>query len=105
MINDIRNKISTMFSDLQFDSQRHLYFVEGVKYPSVSSRVELHAPKFDAEKILPYSAKKEGVTVDELRRKWQTINKSACDLGHEVHEFLENFSGIETPDIPKKKQV
>ena len=103
MLKEVKYILNTVFSDLKFDNQRHLYFVNNINYPSVSSKVEKHAPKFDAEKRLPLSAKKEGVTIDELRRKWQTTNKDACDLGHEVHEFLENFTGIETPKLPQEK--
>lgn len=99
-----------MFSDLRFDSQRHLYFVDGVNYPSVSSIVESFAPKFNpSSRMLDACVAKvkreEGLvlTVQQLQHKWQTINKTACDLGTETHTFMENFSGLQTPRTPQEK--
>lgn len=103
IIKKIQQVLTDSFSTLQFEPKTHTYTESGEILPSVSGKVNNHAPKFDAEAILPLSAKKEKVTVDELRRRWQTTNKSACDLGTDTHDFLENFTGLETPDTPQKK--
>lgn len=86
-----------MFSGLNFESQRHLYFIEGVNYPSVSSLVHTHEHPVDFEAKLPACARREGVTVDELRATWRKTNKDACDLGTDTHDFLEHFTGLEQP--------
>jgi len=99
----IRERINTMFSGLNFDSRRHLYFVEGINYPSVSSLVDTHARKVDFESILPHSAAKKGVSVEELRQEWKRTNKTACDLGTDTHDFLEHFTGLEQPKTPQEK--
>lgn len=103
MITNLTDRINTMFSDLDFDSRRHLYFVNGESYPSVSSLVEAHSPKFDVEKMLPWSAKKANMEVDELRVKWKLTNEEACTLGTNTHNFLENYTGIETPSTSQEK--
>lgn len=109
MLTKLQHRINTVFSDLKFDSQRHLYFLDNINYPSVSSLVEKHSSKFDAEAILPYSVAKieketkEVLTVDELRAKWKKINEDACNLGTETHNFMESFTGIETPTTPQQK--
>lgn len=110
MISQLQKKINTVFSDLTFDSQRHLYFWKGKRVPySVSGLVEKHAPKFNAELILPYSAEKqtrerrETVTIDQLREEWKQINEEACRLGTETHDFMERFTGIQTPTTPQQK--
>jgi hypothetical protein len=108
-------RIIRLFSDLEFEERRHLYKVRGISHPSVSRLVESHCPKFDGNKIvggnksiLYYSAKKasklEGkeVTEHELQRRWQLINTTACDLGHKVHSFLEDFTGMERPSVPQE---
>lgn len=93
-----------MFSGLSFDSQRHLYFWQGVRVPkSVSAKVEEHEYPFDERKWLPICAKRDNVTEHELRHKWQTTNKEACDLGTETHEFLERYSGLESPTTAQQK--
>lgn len=97
-----------MFSDLDFDSRRHLYFVNGENYPSVSSIVESFSPKFDENKMLPLSAKKQSkirgvdVSVDQLRKEWKLTNEQACALGTNTHTFMEKYTGIETPATPQE---
>src|SRR5687767_1289149 len=103
MIQNITDRIDAMFSDLIFDEQRHLYFVKDRRLPSVSSKVESHAEKFDVNKWAPICARREGITEHEIRHKWQTINKDACDLGHETHDYLEHFNGLKTPSTPQEK--
>lgn len=109
MTSKLQNQINTMFSDLKFDSQRHLYYVHSKPYISVSRKVEQHAPKFEANLILPYSAEKQTrirekpVSIEELREEWRQINEEACRLGHETHDFMESFTGIETPVTPQQK--
>jgi hypothetical protein len=103
MIEHVKERINTMFADLSFDSQRHLYYVDGVNYPSVSSMVNLHVEKVDFEKMLPYCAAKEGCTVDELRQKWKTTRDDAARDGTKAHDFFESYTGIETPRTPKER--
>jgi CRISPR/Cas system-associated exonuclease Cas4 (RecB family) len=103
MTGHIQERIKTMFSDLIFDEQRHLYFVGSRRLPSVSSKVEEHVEKFDEKKWLPICAKKEGITEHELKHRWQTINKSACDLGTDTHDYLEHYNGLKTASTPQEK--
>lgn len=101
-ITDLQERIITVFSDLNFDSRRHLYYVQGENLPSVSSLVESHAEKFDADYWAPICAPKEKMTVHEIIHHWQTINQEACDLGHETHDFLERYTGLESPSTPQQ---
>lgn len=114
-----REKIEGAFSDLIFDEEKHLYFIKRdgryKNLKSVSKKVESHAPKFNPNlrignsTLIELSARKtsrlEGkeVTPHELERRWQLLNQTACDLGHKVHDFLEHFTGIETPYLPQEK--
>lgn len=105
MIEQIRNDLSEMFSDLRFDEARHLYFVNGDNYPSVSKKLEDHYDKFDKELWLERCSKKEGVPIWELEQKWDNKRDVACDMGHDTHDFLEHYKpGHEhLADIPQKK--
>lgn len=100
VITNVRGYIKDRFSDLHFDPIRHIYTLHDEILPSVSAKVHEHVRPVDFETILPYSAKKAGVEVSELRKRWKKTNKDACDLGHETHDFLENFTGIEQPKNP-----
>lgn len=103
MIVHTKEYINAMFSGLTFESQRHLYFWEGERvHKSITGLVEDHADEFDEAKWLPICAKKEGMTEHELKHKWQTINKQGCELGSETHDFMEMYTGLETPSSPQQ---
>lgn len=105
---DIQQKLKNAFSELNFDQKRHLYFLEGENLPSVSKLVESHAEKFDEAYWLPKKTAKlrrttePNITEHELKHRWQTKNQLACDLGHTTHDFLENYTGIESPVLPQQ---
>lgn len=105
MIDQIRMELSEMFADLRFDEARHLYFVNGENYPSVSKKLESHYEKFDKELWLPRCAEKEGIPIWELEKKWDDKRDAACDMGHDTHDFLEHYKpGLDyLADIPQKK--
>jgi hypothetical protein len=71
--------------------------------PSVSSLVESHAPKFNVEKMLPLSAEKQHVPVEYLRNVWRKTTEEACQLGTKTHEFLETYTGLQTPSTPQER--
>lgn len=110
---DVERMIFNSFKELKFEKERHLYsiYTDGkLRYlPSVSSLVEKFAPKFNKQKMLPLSATKasriEGrpVSSKELEARWIKKNKDACDLGHDTHDFLEKYTGIQTPSTPQEK--
>jgi hypothetical protein len=89
--------LQAKFSDLCFDEGKHLYTVDGIIYPSVSSFVESHAPKFNAEAILPYSAAKQNKSIQELRQEWDDKRDLRCRIGHTTHSFLERYNGLQLP--------
>lgn len=104
MITETQQRLLHMFSSLSFDEKRHLYFWNDVQIPkSVSGKVAEHYAPFEEKKVIYGSARKLNVTVPELRRTWHKTSKDACEMGTETHNFMENFSGIETGDSPQKK--
>lgn len=102
--NDFRDLL-TMFSDLQFDENRHLYFVNGENYLSVSKKIESHYEKFDEDYWLNRKAPQLGISKEELRAQWHKKRDDACEKGHKCHEYLELFKpGDEAlADTPEKK--
>lgn len=105
MVDQIRRDLLGMFSDLRFDEVRHMYFVNGENYLSVSKKLEQHYEKFDRELWLSRCAPKEGLTEQELGKRWDNKRDEACDRGHDTHSFLEHFRpGKEyLADAPQKQ--
>lgn len=105
MVEQIRKDLEEMFADLRFDETRHLYFVNGENYPSVSKKLEDHYEKFNKELWLERCSKRDGIPTWELEKKWDNKRDIACDMGHDTHDFLEHYKpGLEyLADIPQKK--
>lgn len=103
VISHVRERVLSAFSDLHFEERRHIYTLDGRILPSVSKLVESHVEKVDFEKILPHSAAKQTrergiyVSPDELRKEWHTKRDDACYLGHRTHDFMEKYTGVQTP--------
>jgi hypothetical protein len=112
---DLRNHILNSFKDLEFEEERHKYFLHGRELRSVSKVVESFAPKFDekeqAQKCYEKYYNKEdskyfGMTPQQILKEWKKINKKSCDLGHAKHSYAEDlfdyYTGktdtIELPD-------
>lgn len=89
---EIGKEIVDYFDRLVFREDVHEYNVGPKKFPSVSGFIKNFTKPFEEEKIAPYSAKKEGVTVEEILKKWKDIREEACTLGTRVHDFGERYA-------------
>lgn len=92
---DLENKkreIITAFQALKFEEDRHIYSVDGriLKY-SVSGIIKRYANPFNANKIAPYSAKKEGLSVEQVLKNWRQANRESIKIGNAAHLFGEKY--------------
>lgn len=98
-IEKIREKVRVTFKDLVFTEEDHSYFVGDRRYISVSSQLKKFYEPFDAMGISPHSAAKWNrnnpfetpKTALDLRNEWDAISDAACDIGHRVHLFGEDY--------------
>lgn len=97
MIKRIQDKLEWMFSDLIFEEERHLYFVNGVQYPSVSGLIKSHETFVDFEQKARNQAEWKKVPVSVIKNKWDKKRDAACELGTATHLFAENYTGVEEP--------
>jgi hypothetical protein len=88
----IEEKVRDTFSDLQFYVKQHKYTVKGNSFESVSNLIKNFVKEFEAEKIAPYSAKKEGISTKKVLKNWKKISKKACKFGTRVHDFGERYA-------------
>ena len=98
MIKEIKDKLDWMFADLIFDEGRHLYFVNGVPHPSVSSLIKKHETKVDFNIIAERVAEREGKTVEEIQAQWTKVKDDACALGTKTHSYAEFYDGTQIPE-------
>lgn len=86
---------------INFDPKEHKYTTkEGKRLISVSQLIKLYCQPFDPTGvIIRKCAAKEGVTVEELRKRWDGMRDSACETGHDFHSSVEYY--IKTGKILK----
>ena len=80
---------------IEFFEETHKYLtvLNGKEVPYTSGTAFSHPffPQFDATgKITERCAKKEGITVEQLKAKWAAKGAESCRLGTRTHETIED---------------
>lgn len=105
---ELLQKIKEPFKDLYFKEKEHKYFVKGQPLSnSVSNLIGKYYEHFNAEQVAPYSAKKAGVTTEEILKLWADINEESRNRGHRVHNFgeLYQFDRSLKPSCPQEEAI
>jgi hypothetical protein len=78
---------------LVFDPVSHSYKNEftGEFYTSATTLIHKYKKPFDTEKMAARVAKKEGITVEEVKAKWKEGNDKSKDYGTELHTVIEQY--------------
>ena len=104
---NIKN-ISEPFKDLVFEEKEHKYLVKGQPIKrSVSSLIGDFYEHFDSLSVAPFTAKKMGITTEEVLKMWKDINEESKSRGHKVHTFAELYQLNRSlkPSCPQEEAV
>lgn len=89
-VQEIRSLFQYWLDDkFHFDEPSHSYTFEKRKLRSVSSFISRFHEEFDKEEVSKATAIKRGVSQQSLLAEWKKTNEVACDLGHDVHYYIE----------------
>ena len=79
---------------IEFNSENHKYFIDGIPAPSASTVIGKFFPEFDsygaAARLRP-SNPLYGLSPDEIVAIWFEKGKEAADKGTVLHEQIENY--------------
>lgn len=85
---------------VEFSEAGHVYKVfdgdQRLKYKpiSVTTLIHKYQKPFDLEGMSALCAKREGVTQEEMKKRWANISKTACNHGIKMHTVAERiFNG------------
>lgn len=85
--------IPKQFSNIEFDSQNHKYYLNGKTLnKSVSSLVSHFGNPFDADTVATKIAERDKLDKQKILEQWKKTNQEACELGTITHEFAENYA-------------
>jgi len=79
------------FIGLEFNKKDHIYTYKGQELESVTRFIEQFQKPFDREFWSKRKAKQEGITQEEMLKKWDDKSQLALACGTEVHEMIESF--------------
>jgi hypothetical protein len=108
-IQEIKTKLKDYFTDplFTFDQPTHIYRYDDKIIYGATSFLERFVTPFEMEMQANKQAIKLNVPVEEIIEKWDNIRDRACDLGHMVHEYIENFyeqNSTELTDDPEANE-
>jgi len=87
----IKNEVREYFSKLKFNEEAHTYKCDNMSYTSVSKFISQFTEKFDEFRIAGFVARARKTTIDVILREWKETRDNACNKGHRVHHFGENY--------------
>lgn len=90
---------------LEFDPKSHSYknVLTGEKYTSATTFIGKFKKPFELEKMSKLVADREGVSQDEIKKRWKENNKAACDYGTSIHLIMEDWLHEKDIDDKNKK--
>lgn len=75
----------------KFDGPTHIYtYNEKIIY-GVTSFLERFIKKFDSDFWSKKKANEEGITQEAMLARWDAKRDRSCELGHNVHDYIERF--------------
>ena len=88
-----RKEILNFFKDLNFDEEKHQYFVKGERIKlSVSGAIKNFVKPFDTKFISGRVATKRGISQEEVLKEWKDKKDKKCERGTETHLFAELYT-------------
>lgn len=93
-ISELKDKFK-VFEGFHFEEEPHKYWwldENGGKVYATKSMTQLihsHSQPFDAEKIAPFTAKKMGITTQEVLDMWEHTNEVSKVKGTHIHKYSE----------------
>lgn len=93
-VTEIRKKILSSFSKIEFVPETHQYFLplddgSRIEYDCVSNVTHRFAPKVDWDIVAENYALKHGMPVDDVKESWHYNNIRATNSGTGVHLYGE----------------
>lgn len=96
MISTVQNLLTEKFSEIEFNTEKHIYRVKGFEYISTTTLLKQYVPEFDIEEISKKVSKKTGVSQEEIKQEWKEAGDNGREIGTALHKYIENnISGFE----------
>jgi hypothetical protein len=96
-------ELERSFSNIKFFDKNHHYEIDGEPaLMSVSQLISKYEKPFEKNKMAERIAKREGVLIEDIIKRWDWNKEYSCHKGSEFHLIVENFFQRKVIPINKK---
>lgn len=88
-----------------FDEPSHVYTYDGNQMRGVTSFLEEFYRKFDEAYWSKRKADEAGITQEAILEQWHAKRDRSCDLGHMVHNYIEEFYEKDKVSLPNDEEA
>lgn len=101
ILKEAYNKKLEIFDDsnFKFNEAKHLYTYNKENFESVTTFIKNFYEPFNSEYWSKRKAQERGITQDAILKEWQNKADVACDMGTEVHLYIEHYFNEPSEDI------
>lgn len=89
----------------KFDPVEHMYTYDGTHFYGVTSFLDRFVKPFDENYWSKKKADERGVDQSVVLNEWKETRDRACDLGHQVHEYIENWYEKGLTELPSDEEA
>ncbi len=91
-----------IFNDpkFKFEPKYHKYTYDGNQFISVTKFISRFHKEFDTEYWSKKKSEELDVDQEELKKEWKRLNDYANDIGHQTHNWIENYYNGINQNLP-----
>ena len=104
-LNKLRDELRGFFTGLEFNEEYHSYTKDGIPLTPVTNYIKTYVRPFDRLNIAKHTAKKRGISIEEVLAEWDKKRDDSCTLGNQIHKFAETYEKGNIPSIPQEEAV
>jgi len=106
-IESVRKKLKHFDDDkFVFDPEAHVYTYDGkIMYGTTSLLDKRFIKQFDSDYWSKKKAAERGVDQSVVLGEWDAKRDRSCDLGHMVHDYIENFYELNSTQLPPDEEA
>ena len=90
-LENLKQRLKEKFQEIVFIEEGHEYYVNEIRYDSVSSIIANYTPDFDVEKHSKNVARRENSSQKEIKQQWAIRRDFSMVRGTEFHLYVETY--------------
>ena len=84
-------KIFSAFNNIKYYDDKHKYYIGNKELISTTTFISEFKEPFDTDLMAGLTAKKRGVSKQQILLEWEDIKDVACARGSDLHAYSDNF--------------